>query len=72
MELERTSASLYFAAKGTFLGPSTWPGGTLQEPALLKEPGPETSAQMRTFKGQPMRFHWSFKAHATLRSHPKQ
>lgn len=66
------SASLYFAAKGASPCTIHLEGGTFQEPALLKEPGPKTSPQMQTFKGQPMRFHWSFKAQAPLHSHPKQ
>ena len=75
LELERMSASLYFANKGTSPWTTHLEGGSLptfQEPAFLKEPGPETSPQMQTFKAKPMRFHWRFKAQAPLHSHPKQ
>lgn len=60
------SASLYFAAKGASPWTTHLEGGTFQKP------GPETSPQMQTFEGKPMRFHWSFKAQAPLHSHPKQ
>lgn len=56
MELERTRASLYFAAKGTCPWTIHLAGGNPPGAALLKEPGLKTSPQMRTFKGQPTDF----------------